>query len=265
MARSYFAPAQQNFTLLMGDGTTPFQVNMADLDASVLNEVEICINYGSQIGASIIMLVVVLLVTRKAKRKSLIFPINVLSLILSVLRSLLQTLYWVGPFTEIYAYFSGDYTAVPRSAYNNSIAAIVMTLLLLVTVETSLVLQTHVILRLAMRNRYRYSIMVVSIMVALLAIGFRFAEMVLNAIAIFSLESTYFLTRLASATLITETISIWYFCLIFVAKLGMTIYQRRVMNQKQWSVLSIVFIMGGCTMVIPCKRHSYLTNPLSIY
>jgi hypothetical protein len=52
--------------------------------------------------------------------------------------------------------------------------------------------------------------------------------------------------------------------MIFISKLGMTIYQRRKMNQKQWSVLSIVFIMGGCTMVIPCKRHPYLVSSFGI-
>lgn len=258
-------PLQQNFTLLMSDGVTPFNVSVSDLDIFVKYSSEICINYGSQIGASVFMLVVVLLVTKEAKRKSPVFLLNVLSLAFSSIRSLLQALYWVGPFTEIYTYFSGDYSTVPKSAYAVSITATVMTFLLLCTVEVSLVLQTHVILRLAIKNIYRYSIMIVSLIVALQAIGFRFALMVLNVEAIMSLEDEYFLDRIASAALITETISVWYFCLIFVAKLGVTIYQRRKMKQKQWSVFSIILIMAGCTMVIPCKWHFYRIDFQSTY
>ncbi len=241
----------QNFTLLMADGVTAFQVDIPTLDAFVLYNTEVGINYASQIGASIVMLLVVLLVTRDSKRRSPLFIINVISLALSVIRSLLQTLYWVGPFTEAYAYFSGDFSAVPRSAYANSVASIVMTLLLLCTVELSLVLQTKVVCT-TLRENYRLTIMALSLTIALLSVGFRFADMVANAMAIVSLETTYSLTWLASAALIMETISIWYFCLIFVSKLGITIYQRKKLGLRQWGPMQIICIMGGCTMVVPC-------------
>jgi pheromone alpha factor receptor len=247
-----FDPYTQNFTLLMADGVTAFQVDITDLDEFALYNTQVGINYASQIGASIVMLVVVLLVTRESKRRSPLFFINVISLILSIVRSLLQTLYWVGPFSESYAYFSGDYSAVPSSAYANSIASIVMTLLLLCTVELSLVMQTRVVCT-TLRESYRLAIVALSLLITLLAVGFRFADMVENAKAIIALETTYSLTWLASAALIMETISIWYFCLIFVGKLGITLYQRKKLGLRQWGPMQIICIMGGCTMVIPCE------------
>lgn len=245
-----FNPYTQNFTLLMADGVTAFQVGVPDLDQFVLYNTQVGINYASQIGASIVMLVVVLLVTRESKRRSPLFFINIISLILSIVRSLLQTLYWVGPFSESYAYFSGDYSAVPSSAYANSIASIVMTLFLLCSVELSLVLQTRVVCT-TLRESYRLAIVALSLFIALLTIGFRFGDMVENAIAIIALEPTY--SWLASAALIMETISIWFFCLIFVGKLGITLYQRKKLGLRQWGPMQIICIMGGCTMVIPCK------------
>lgn len=236
----------------MADGVTAIQVGISDLNEFVLYTKQVGINYASQTGASIVMLVVVLLVTRESKRRSTIFVINIVSLMLSVIRSLLQTLYFVSPFLEIYTYFSGDYSAVPRSAYANSVASIVMTLLFLCTIELSLVLQIKVVCT-TLRESYRFAIMATALLVTLLTVGFRFADMVENAIAILGLETTYNWTWLASAALIMETISIWFFCLIFVGKLGLTLYQRKKLGLRQWGPMQIICIMGGCTMVIPCK------------
>jgi pheromone alpha factor receptor len=80
--------------------------------------------------------------------------------------------------------------------------------------------------------------------------------MVQNAKAIIDLAPTY--SWLASAALITETISIWYYCLIFVGKLGITLYQRKKLGLQQWGPMQIICIMGGCTMVIPCKFYPIL-------
>jgi pheromone alpha factor receptor len=251
-----FNPYTQNFTLLMSDGITTFQVGIPDLDNFVLYNTQVSINYATQIGASIVMLAVVILVTRESKRRSSLFFINVISLILSVIRSLLQTLYGVGPFNESYAYFSGDYSAVPSSAYANSIASIVMTLLLLCTVELSLVMQTRVVCT-TLKESHRLAIMALSLFITLMTIGFRFGDMVQNAKAIVDLVPTY--SWLASAALIMETVSIWYYCLIFVGKLGITLYQRKKLGLRQWGPMQIICIMGGCTMVIPCKCF-FVTN-----
>lgn len=255
-----FDPYTQNFTLLMADGVTEFQVDIPTLDAFVLYNTQVGINYASQIGASIVMMAVVLLVTRESKRRSPLFVINMISLALSVIRSLLQALYFTSAFSEAYAYFSGDFSAVPRSAYVNSIASVVMTFLLLCTVELSLVLQTRVVCT-TLRDKYRFAIVAVSILVTFLTVGFRFAHMVANAVAIISLQTTFSLTWLASAALIMETISIWYFSLIFVAKLGFTIYQRKKLGLGQWGPMQIICVMGGCTMVIPCEFYLAFTPP----
>lgn len=249
-----FDPSTQIFTLYQADGITPFNVSITDLDVHDVYKGQICINYGAQLGASILMLLVVSLITRESKRRSSLFFLNIFSLFLSTIRTLLQTLYWIGPFNENYAYFSGDFSAVPRSAYASSVASIIMTFILLCTIQVSLVMQTSVVCS-TLRSNYRLGLTMLSTVVALLAIGFRFANMVQNAEAILAIAEEYYLMWIASASLITETISIWYFCTIFTGKLAITLYQRRKLGMKQWGPMQIICIMGGCTMFIPCKSH----------
>jgi len=248
-----FDPMLQNFTLYMPDGTAVV-TNIPSLDTFIKQNSEVCVVYGSQLGASVLMLFVILITTRDTKRRSPIFILNVLSLLLSFLRSLLQILYWVGPWNEAYRYLAYDYSTVPKSAYDNSAAAVVLTLLLLIAIEASLVLQTNIVC-LNLLPLLRWGVVVFSILITLLTVSVRLAFSVRNIQGI--LKAVYLpdTKMLGQASLITETASIWFFCLIFVAKLAWTLYQRRKMGLKQWGPMQIICIMGGCTMIIPCKSH----------
>lgn len=251
-----FNPYNQTITLLMADGVTPFNITVADLDEYNFYNTKVVANYASQIGACIIMFILVLMVTSPGKRKARLFWINLVSLALAIIRPILLTIYWTGPWIEIYGYFAYDYSAVPRSAYANSVAALVITFLLLCSIELSLFLQVQVITRAMMGDRFRWALLCVSGIVIVLTIGLRFGSMVRNAESIMGAAYTYNLQWLASGALIMETISIWYFCLIFVAKLGYCIWERKKkLSLKPWGPMDIICIMGGCTMVIPCKSH----------
>ncbi|KFY37375.1 hypothetical protein V494_04777 [Pseudogymnoascus sp. VKM F-4513 (FW-928)] len=221
-----FDAIQQNFTLYTADGT-PVISNIG-----MINQL------------------MVILTTSASKRKAPIFILNALSLILSCLRSLLQILYYVGPWTDAYRYLSHDYSTVPSSAYANSVAAALLTLFLLMTIEASLVLQTNVVCK-TMSNRIRWPITALSMVVSLLAIGFRFGLTIRNVQGILGATVASDQLMLGRASLITETASIWYFCTIFASKLGWTLYQRKKMGLKQWGPMQIITIMAGCTMIIP--------------
>ncbi|KAL8810204.1 MAG: hypothetical protein Q9200_002767 [Gallowayella weberi] len=199
---------------------------MADLDEFVLYGLQISINYAAQLGASLLFLIVLLLLTKPDKRSSPIFIINIVALTLNFLRNLLQCLYYTGPFSETYAYFAADYSRVSASDFANQIAITVLNFLLLVCVETSLLLQVRVVCVTA-RRVYRQMIFGVSGLVAGLAIGFRLAFCIMNAKYILSLAQVQPLGQLASATNITTSISICWFCLVFIIKLGFAIDQRK--------------------------------------
>lgn len=248
-----FNATQQNITIYTSDGT-PVITAIPMINQFNTQNNEICVVYGCQLGASLIMFLVVLLTTRASKRKSPIFVLNALSLIISFLRSLLQILYYIGPWTEIYRYLSNDYSTIPRSAYGNSVAATLLTFFLLMTIEASLVLQTNVVCK-TMSNRIRWPVTALSMVVSLLAVAFRFALTIRNVEGILGAIVKADTLMLGRASLIAETASLWFFCTIFVIKLGWTLYQRKKLGLKQWGPMQIITIMAGCTMIIPCKYH----------
>ncbi|KAH0558545.1 hypothetical protein GP486_004800 [Trichoglossum hirsutum] len=241
-------PFKQNFTLLLPDGT-PFNVTIPAVDAFAYYDVRICASFGSQLGASLTLFVVLAIITKSEKRRSPLFIINMLSLVFNILRCLLQILYFTGPWSEVYTFFSGDYSRIPASSYANSIAAEIVALLLLLAVEFSLVMQTYVVCA-TMRDIYRYMIAFGSAAIALMAIGFRFGLMVMDIRSI--LTASYPSWRwLASGSNIMTTISICFFCAVFVTKLGHAMLQRRKLGLKQFGPMQVVFIMGCQTLIVP--------------
>ncbi|KAI9761245.1 MAG: hypothetical protein M4579_001165 [Chaenotheca gracillima] len=244
-----FDPFTQSFTLLLEDGT-PFNVTLTDLNTFNLYNIRICINYGAQLGASLLLFLVLLLLTKADRRMSILFVVNGLSLAFNFIRSLLQCLYFIGGFNVTYAYFSDDYSHVTASDYATSITADVFTLLVLLCIEFSLVLQVNVVC-VTLRDIHRYGLMVLSSLIATIAIAFRLALVVLNSESILGAEDFLRWQWLASATNITTTISICFFCAVFALKLGIAIQQRRKMGLRQFGPMQVIFIMGCQTMIIP--------------
>ncbi|KAL9124036.1 MAG: hypothetical protein Q9175_008269 [Cornicularia normoerica] len=253
-AAAPFDPYGQSFTLQASDGT-PFKISISDLDYFVYYNNQICINYGAQTGASIILLVVLLLLTKPDKRASSIFIVNVSSLALNIIRNVLQCLYFTGPFTETYAVFSGDTSRVHTGDYATSVTATVFTLLVLVCVEISLCLQTHVVC-VTLRQLYRRTIFAASVVIALLAVTFRLVLCIENSIDIVQAKVQGPLHQLASATTITETISICWFSAVFVTKLAFALNERRKLGLVRFGPMQIIFIMGCQTLIIPGQQDS---------
>ncbi|KAF2103508.1 hypothetical protein NA57DRAFT_64014 [Rhizodiscina lignyota] len=223
---------------------------MDDLVYYVYYGIRICINIGTQIGASALLLFILLLLSSAGKRRSTVFILNAVALLLNVVRSILGVCYYTGPFYHPYPYFSGDYSDIPTSAFGVSISANIFTLIVLVLVESSLIFQIRVA-SVTTRKVNRFWIMLVSICVAMVAIGFRFALTVVSARATLALQNTDDINWLPNATNITTTISICFFCAIFLFKLGFAILQRRSLGIHKFGPMQAIFIMGCQTLLIP--------------
>jgi pheromone alpha factor receptor len=249
---SNFDPYTQNVTFLMADGVTTITVGVPDIDFWYFLPVKTSINFGAQLGACMAMFLVTAILTRESQRGKPVFILNILSLVLGALRALLLALYNCSPWAEFYSYFSADISRVPRSAFATSIAGTVIPLLMTITVNMSLVLQAHTVCK-VMERKYYYTICALSCVVLLLAVGFRFTQCVTNSMAIMS-NYTYFSNAwILTGTLFTETVSIWFFSLIFTWKLFWTVMTRKKMGWTNLNPMQILLIMSGCTMVIPCK------------
>ena len=246
---STFDPFQQNVTFYMGDGT-PVNVSVPQLDAFVLYGTQISINYGVQIGASIVLFTVMLLLTRPEKRASAIFIINTTSLLFNIIRNVLFCLFFTGAFNESYAYFTGDYTRVPQRDYANSVTGTVFELLTLMSIEASLCLQAWVVCT-TLQRKYRVMVFLPSAVIALVAIGLRFAYMVKNDLLIIQAVPLDPIYSLGSATNIATSISICWFSAVFVTKLGIALRTRATLGLGQFGSMQIIFIMGCQTLIVP--------------
>lgn len=252
MSSTTFDPYRQNITILMADGVTPVTVNIVEMDNYFHYNMVSCISLGTQIGASVIMFFVLTILTKASKRHTPVFILNALSLILSFLRALLLVLYFTSPWDETYRAFTDDFSTVPRSAYAVSIAGDVIPIIMTATVNMSLVIQAHAVCK-HMAEKYRYTMSVISVLVFLSTLGFRFTQAITNSMAIMNATSYISQAMIREATLVTETVSIWYFSFIFTGKLVYTLHTRRRHGWRQWSAVRILTAMGGCTMIIPCE------------
>jgi pheromone alpha factor receptor len=244
-----FDPFTQNVTFRHANGGH-FEVSVKALDVFVMYNVRVCINYGCQFGASFTLLVILLLLTQSDKRRSAVFIMNGLALFFNSGRLLFQVIHFSTAFEQVYPYVSGDYSTVPWTAYAISIVAVVLTTLVVVCIEVSLVIQVHVVCS-TLRRRYRHPLLVLSVLVALVPIGFRTAWMIANCNAIITLTYMSGIWWIESATNISVTVSICFFCVIFVTKLGFAIKQRRRLGVREFGPMKVIFVMGCQTMVVP--------------
>jgi pheromone alpha factor receptor len=247
-----FDPYTQNITLKRPDGSD-IVIPLLELDNFAKYNSVISVNYGVQLGASIIVLLLVGLLTAPEKRRTIIFALNTVSLMCSVARMVCMTSYFSSEFNEIYTLFSGDYSRVPLRAYVGSIFGVWATTLLIVCVELSLLVQTHAICS-TVRARYRRAVVSFSTVVALTPIAIRFWMSVENSKAIAKAVDFGPFIWLQNATNISVTVSICYFSAFFVAKLGYAIRSRKKLGMTGFGAMQVIFIMSCQSMIVPGKR-----------
>ncbi|KAJ5106071.1 Fungal pheromone mating factor STE2 GPCR [Penicillium alfredii] len=246
---SKFSVYTQNVTFLDRSGRI-VNASMTDVDMFIQYNTRACINYGSQLGASIALLVILLLLTHSDKRSSAVFVLNALALFFNIARLLFRVIHFATAFEKFYPYFAYDYADVPTSAYAISVLAVIFETMLVICVQVSLVLQVQVVCS-TLRRRYRRALLCLSIVVALVPIGFRTGWMVENSMHIISLDNMEEIWWLESSINIVITISICFFCVVFLAKLGYAIRQRHRLGLREFGPMKVIFVMGCQTLIAP--------------
>lgn len=246
-----FDPFNQSFTLLDMQ-ESPHQFGISELEELITYLVQSSILYAAQLGGSLVLLIALLLLAKPEKRRSPIFILNALSLSINFILTLLNCLYFTGPFTEIAAILLYDYSRVPPSEYAKSITMAILSLLLLLCAEASLVLQVRVVC-VTLRRIHRQALSVVSVLVVLMAAGFRLGLCIENSRYILATAYPTDLLWLQSATNITTTISVCWFCAVFVGKLAFALRERRKLGIRKFGPMQVIFIMGIQSFIVPGK------------
>jgi len=250
-----FNPYTQNITFLLADGVTPYSVSMATIDYNRSIDFAMAISYGAQLGACFLMLFCVLLLTTDGKRWGLLFNLNLACLFTGFLSRFFLSLYYTSSYERLYTYYSPDKPQVPESDTAISITSAILPIFLTIFVNLSLLLQAYTVLKTVPERIIRFVALFFSGLVFLNAMGWRFAEAVLNVQVIVKGVEDFFYEYawLINGALAAETVAIWYFTIVFITKLFMNLKARRILNQPSWSKMEVITVMGLGTMIIPCK------------
>ncbi|PMD23537.1 hypothetical protein NA56DRAFT_621888 [Hyaloscypha hepaticicola] len=238
-----------NVTIPLPNGSSLY-VLLSDIDHWFYYAIRVGINYGVQVGSCFVMFFVTLFLARESQRRKLVHIFNLLSLVLGIIRAILQAIYFSSHWQEFYYFFTNDKSILTKYDFNISVAGTVAPLVMTATINVSLALQAHSVCEVMTRKTY-CAILALSCLILLLAFGFRLAECVTNAKAIISDTTYYSLDWITTGTLATQAISIWWFTGLFMWKLGGTIWTRWKMGWPNLKLFDSLMIMGGCTMIIP--------------
>jgi pheromone alpha factor receptor len=161
----------------------------------------------------------------------------------------------------------GNYTDT-AAAIRVSVVAEVFGFLVLFFIELSMMFQVRIVC-VNLSAIKRRAITCSSICVALTVCTIRFTLMIVNAdwSIVHGNDMTeqqkQTIDKLGSVSNITTIVSIIFFNVIFVTKLGIAIKHRHSMGMKQFGPMQIIFVMGCQTLFIPGKS-SHLPSTLSL-
>ncbi|KAF4973231.1 hypothetical protein FZEAL_9383 [Fusarium zealandicum] len=247
-----FDPYTQNVTFLASDGKTKIEIPMAWVDAFQRESTSVSINYGTQLGACIIMLVTLLIMTPKAKFRRPSNILHVVGLALCSIRMLLLCLYFPSPFNDFYAFWANDYSHVPGHDFAISIAANTVSLLLVIGIEAALMNQAWTMVSL-WPEVWKYGIVLASGLVTLLTIGWRLAFTVIQNKAVLSLSPPTDKYWLVHWMVVTNAVSICWFCAIFNIKLLWHLISNRgvLPSYKAMTPMEVLVMTNGMLMIVP--------------
>ncbi|KAL7266185.1 pheromone alpha factor receptor [Rhizina undulata] len=263
MDSSSFDAFKQNFTIYYSDGSN-VTVSLVDVDNYRSEALSFCVVFAVQIGAAGILLILLALLTKPDKRRAPLFFINIISLALVVIRSILQIMYFLGPWYKAFAYLAYYYDDIPMSAKVTSVAASTMQLLLQICIHSSLIMQVRVVYS----NMPKVNLIMSCFTgcLSFLSIGFFFVALIQSSAAVIK-ETDYDSAFVYQTAVALFAVSICLFSLIFVVKLGMAIHRRKQLRLKRFGPLQIIFIMGCQTMILPaiCSIFENTTEGISSY
>jgi pheromone alpha factor receptor len=209
--------------------------------------------FATQIGAATAVLIMLLILTKREKRRLPVFILNSFALLFTIIAGILQCLYYTGSWHTPYAYLSGDYSFVSPGAKGTSVASSLCLFLVQLFVEASLVMQVRVVY-MTLESRRRLAVTIITVLMAALALSFRIAQTIENIKWNIIRESyLYDYNWLVQARDITLTVSICFFSAVFCVKLGWSMYQRHLLGLTQFGPMQIIFIGGTQTLVVPGK------------
>ncbi|KAM0274423.1 hypothetical protein ACHAQH_007861 [Verticillium albo-atrum] len=246
-----FDPFSQTFVLIASDGVTEIPVAVGMVNEFNLYSVKTVINYGAQIGSSIILLLVLVCMTPSAKFVKLSQWLHITALTVNIARMVLLTIFFTSSWNEFYTFFAGDYSRIAPRDLQCSVASEVSSLALFIMVQAVLGLQAWATVNL-LTDFWKWSFASLSACVSFAAIGLRLASAVGQIRYILTLAYTQSISVSLLAS-IMGGVSIFYYCALFNVKLVSHLIKNRsfLPSRRGLSPVEVLVVTNGILMIIP--------------
>ncbi|KAG6032703.1 hypothetical protein E4U41_007164, partial [Claviceps citrina] len=233
----------------------PIAIPVTTIDAFNDESISKSLNYGFQLGACSILLLVTLLLTPAAKLRRPSSLLHVAGLAVCIVRTALLEAFFLSPLNHFYQFWSGDYSSVPRLYLHNSVAGVAASLALFVVLEAALMHQAWTMVSL-WPTPVKATLVAASGLISVLALAWRFAFAVVQARAVLTLVPPRDLAWVIEAALALNCLSIFWYCALFNVKLVLhLLVNRGILRSKApsrvLSPMEVLVITNGVLMIVP--------------
>nr|CAP17763.1 pheromone receptor 2 [Neurospora crassa] len=209
------------------------------------------INYATQIGATFIMLAIMLLMTPRRRFKRLPTIISLLALCINLIRVVLLALFFPSHWTDFYVLYSGDWQFVPPGDMQISVAATVLSIPVTALLLSALMVQAWSMMQL-WTPLWRALVVLVSGLLSLATVAMSFANCIFQAKNILYADPlpSYWVRKLYLAL---TTGSISWFTFLFMIRLVMHMWTNRSIlpSMKGLKAMDVLIITNSILMLIP--------------
>lgn len=258
-------PRFQFFNITAGDGTV-MPVSMAAVDDNTRGDTMVSVSYGTQIGVSLMMLLVVLVMNPTVKLLRIYTAAQIAALVSNTIRMIVLSLFFSSQWNTFYALNTGDFTFVLQRDYNISILGNVLSLIVVILVELCLIMQAWTMVTM-WPTVWKWISAAFSAALSLTAIGFRFAFCILQSQLITDAESARSIRWVASTTIIIGAGSIFWYCALFNVQLVAHLVKNHsfLPDTSGFTPMEALVFANGILMIVPGKRHCPSLFPVAVW
>ncbi|KAK3381827.1 pheromone receptor 2 [Podospora didyma] len=248
-----FDPLTQPAFVFGPDGQTPINFTLADVDIVYRGATSAAANYGSQFGASFIMLAVMLAMTPKRRFKKAPTIISLLALIFNLIRMVMLCTNLSSSFVRFYTIVSFDLEYVDRTDVNVSVTATILSIPITILIELALMVQAWSMLQL-WPSMQKWATTALSVVLVVVTIGFNFAVTIIQARAALLSELTDINLEWVRKTYLgLITASICWFCFLFNLRLVIHMWTNRAFlpSLQGLKAMDVLVVTNGILMLVP--------------
>lgn len=244
----------QIINLTMPDGSqAPISLLAVDLNQKYM--IGTTIGYSVELGATLVMLAVILAMTPRTKFWRASTFINIFSLLNNIARTLLLVLYFQSSWTRFYVLWTGDTSSVTRADFRSSVASVAISIPQNLLMMAALMLQAWSMVQL-WPDLYKLGILAFSCILSLAEVGFMLATQIYQIRSFYLSDPRDFLTGMMwmrYAWLGLEVSSVCWFCSMFILKLIIHMWKNRsfLPSAKGLAAMDVLVMTNGVLMLIP--------------